>query len=65
MKECNACGVTKPLTEFYKRDASNDGCQGCCKECSRGKSLLVVLRKRERKAAANAHRITEKLTGSV
>jgi hypothetical protein len=55
MKECNSCGKQKRISgvdpEFYARSASNDGFQGCCKECSRLKSAEQVSAKRARKCA--------------
>jgi len=35
MKTCSKCQVTKPHEGFYRRQASNDGLQGYCKDCSR------------------------------
>ena len=32
-KECNACGVLKPLQSFYKNKKSWDGLQHRCKDC--------------------------------
>lgn len=32
-KCCTMCGETKPVTNFYKRAASIDGLQQCCKPC--------------------------------
>lgn len=34
MKQCNACGNTKPFPEFSKRKASKDGYAHKCKSCS-------------------------------
>ena len=33
MKCCAKCGVTRPLSEFYKREGSADGVRSDCKEC--------------------------------
>ncbi len=32
-KKCSACGDQKPLSEFQKRAASNDGLTASCKAC--------------------------------
>ena len=32
-KNCNQCGKSKPLTDFYKMSVSKDGFQPKCKEC--------------------------------
>jgi hypothetical protein len=33
MKLCNCCGISKQLSEFYKRKDSPDGYRNDCKEC--------------------------------
>jgi hypothetical protein len=33
-KQCNHCGLSKPLTEFHKRKISRDGHQHKCKQCN-------------------------------
>lgn len=40
-KECSKCHETKPLSDFYKRQASKDGYQPCCRICDieRGRKL--------------------------
>jgi hypothetical protein len=38
MKICNACGISKPLPEFCRRKASNDGFAYRCKVCSNSHS---------------------------
>lgn len=35
MKECNTCGLTKPIEDFQKRASSKDGHTGMCKPCKR------------------------------
>ena len=32
-KKCSKCDKKKPLSEFYRRSASKDGFQSCCKMC--------------------------------
>lgn len=34
-KKCTKCGEIKPLSEFHKRAASNDGLSPKCKECAK------------------------------
>jgi hypothetical protein len=34
MKACSSCGQVKQASEFYRRQASNDGLQKQCKPCS-------------------------------
>lgn len=38
MKECRACGVAKPLDEFYRHATGRDGHRNECKPCRRAKS---------------------------
>lgn len=37
-KQCNKCGIVKPLTEFYKHTTTVDGYRHFCKCCSRNHS---------------------------
>lgn len=32
-KDCKGCGVTRPLSDFYKHQRALDGLMGVCKEC--------------------------------
>lgn len=34
MKKCKHCGITKPLDEFYRDNAGQDGRRPECKECT-------------------------------
>lgn len=34
-KQCTKCKVNKPLNEFYKNKANNDGLSYLCKECKK------------------------------
>ncbi|MDQ3978623.1 MAG: hypothetical protein M3314_03600, partial [Actinomycetota bacterium] len=34
MKQCNKCGETKPLSEFYKMPEMRDGHRNDCKPCN-------------------------------
>ena len=40
MKICRKCKKQKSTTDFYKRSASNDGLQNCCKSCSSAASKI-------------------------
>jgi hypothetical protein len=35
-KRCNACGVVKPLDQFYRNNATLDGRTTRCRVCVRG-----------------------------
>lgn len=39
MKICKKCNKNKQLDEFYKQKTNKDGRFGCCKECSKKRSL--------------------------
>lgn len=39
MKACKACGIEKPLTEYYKHSGMADGHLNICKVCKRSDSL--------------------------
>lgn len=45
-KLCKRCGVTKPLSKFYKRKRAKDGHYNICKECEE-KRYAENERKRE------------------
>ena len=32
-KKCNKCGISKPISKFYKSDRSKDGYAHVCKYC--------------------------------
>ncbi len=36
-KTCNACGRSKPLTEYHKNNQQSDGLAGTCKPCRNSK----------------------------
>jgi 5-methylcytosine-specific restriction endonuclease McrA len=38
MKTCSQCGLSKPLTEFYRRSLSKDGLRSDCKDCAHVRS---------------------------
>ena len=37
-RKCKKCGVTKPLTEFYKHHKSRDGRMTKCMECTKAEA---------------------------
>ena len=41
-KTCSICHETKPLTMFYPRKNSKDGCNASCKECNRKNQRLYI-----------------------
>lgn len=63
MKECGRCfelerTFEKPESEFYKREASNDGLQALCKQCMKELSYDKMVRLRDEK-------LRRKLAGRV
>ena len=51
-KTCNKCGVTKPVSEFFKRKAARDGVQAWCKSCQKATSVEWGRRNPEANRAA-------------
>lgn len=62
MKTCFKCGVTKPLSEFYKNKAMADGHLNKCKDCTKRDSTanrdanIERARARDRERAKLPHR---------
>jgi len=50
-KACTKCGEVKPLSEFYKRRASEDGHAFICKECTRIRARMWYVDNPKRAAA--------------
>jgi hypothetical protein len=50
VKTCNACGISKPVSEFYKHAKSRDGRYNECKECRRLKCRQWWLENRSKDA---------------
>ncbi len=38
MKNCNKCGIEKPLSEYYKNAITKDGHHGECKPCNNARA---------------------------
>ena len=47
MKRCTACGMSKPLSEFYKHRGRKDGLTDWCKECAKAKAKTYADENRE------------------
>jgi len=63
MKTCSTCNNLKPLTEFYRNKATNDGLQYDCKACRKIESKLYKRRmaakkKKEDQAAVMLEPVT-------
>lgn len=43
MRQCKACGETKPITEFYTRPDSKDGYRNTCKHCTNNSTLSKII----------------------
>lgn len=43
---CNSCGLTKPLSEFYRSRTNNRGHQHKCKTCDNNKRTERIQRER-------------------
>jgi len=48
MKNCNSCGIQKPVTEFHKHKKAKDGLVLCCKACAKLKAALWYSKNREK-----------------
>ena len=53
MKTCNCCGVSKQLSEFYKRKDSPDGYRNDCIVCRKQNSLKSYFSNHEDRKAKN------------
>lgn len=51
MKQCNVCGLVKPLTEYHKRKDAPCGVRSYCKKCHSDKQGLYAKTNKE------AHRV--------
>lgn len=45
-KVCGGCGVEKPLSDFYKAPANQDGYNNRCKDCLRAYRAKYIERKK-------------------
>jgi len=57
MKTCKNCKKQKPLSEFFKRNASPDGLQNNCKVCTYELSKYYLKTKKERDEDKSKNRI--------
>lgn len=52
-KKCTKCGLIKPLSEFYKTNATKDGytynCKECCKDRQRKRLLKIKAKEKHKK----------------
>ncbi|WJN64498.1 putative recombinase [Erwinia phage Papaline] len=46
MKVCSSCGLSKPLSDFYKWKLGKDGYRAACKCCSNSQNKASILKDR-------------------